>query len=95
MVRYSEHNGVNLYVYEDELFTTYTPFKKLNVEPEYTYINPDVYELGASYYIVISEDLSQMELIDSSSSLFKSINVCTDYNTIRAVSNILEGIVIE
>lgn len=95
MVRYSEYSGTNIYAYEDELFTTKEPFERLNIEPEYTYINPAFYELGNYYYIIISEDLSQMELIDASSSLLKSINVCTDQKTIEAVFNILEGTVIE
>ena len=62
-----------------------------NNDPDYIYLNPSIYELENNYMVVVNEEGSQLELIDRSSSLMKSIHVFNDMELIRHFENILEG----
>ena len=77
----------NLYVYGDVLFKHM--FK--NNEPDYVYVNPSIYDIGNNYIVVVNEEGSQLELIDRSSSLMKSIHLSHDMELIRHIENILEN----
>ena len=79
----------NLYVYGDVLFKHM--FK--NNEPDYIYLNPSIYDIENNYMVVVNEDGSQLELIDNSSGLLKSIHVTTDMELIRHIENILENFI--
>lgn len=78
----------NLYVYEDVLFKT----QFNNIEPDYVYVNPTIYELKSDYLVVINEDGSQLEIIDKSSGLWVSKGIAHDTELIRHIENILEGL---
>ena len=78
--------NTNLYAYDDILFTDI----KGGNEPHYIYANPTIYDMGNNYMVVINEENSQLELIDKSSGLFKSIYVCNDTELISHIENILE-----
>ena len=43
--------------------------------------------------VVVNEEGSQLELIDNSSGLLKSIHVTTDMELIRHIENILENFI--
>ena len=77
----------NLYAYGDVLFEdTYN-----NSDPDYVYANPSIYDIESNYKVIVNEEGSQLELIDSSSGLLKSIHVTTDMELIRHLENILEN----
>lgn len=78
--------ALNLYAYGDVLFKDI----HANNEPDYIYVNPSIYDIGNNYMVVVNEDGSQLELIDSSSGLLKSIHVSNDTELIRHIENILE-----
>ena len=77
---------LNLYVYENVLFEHIHG----NNDPDYIYVNPSIYDIGNNYIVVVNEEGSQLELIDRSSSLMKSIHVSHDMELIRHIENILE-----
>ena len=79
--------AMNLYAYGDVLFEDMHG----NNEPDYIYSNPSIYDIGNNYMVVVNEEGSQMELLDSSSGLFQSIHVSTDTELIRHIENILEN----
>ena len=79
--------AMNLYAYGDVLFEDMHG----NNEPDYIYANPSIYDIGNNYMVVVNEEGSQMELLDSSSGLFQSIHVSTDTELIRHIENILEN----
>ena len=79
--------AMNLYAYGDVLFEDMHG----NNEPDYIYANPSIYDIGNNYMVVVNEEGSQMELLDSSSGLFQSIHVSTDAELIRHIENILEN----
>lgn len=76
----------NLYAYDDILFKDIHNGK----DPDYIYANPTIYDIENNYMVVINEENSQLELIDSSSGLLKSIHVCNDMELISHIENILE-----
>lgn len=76
----------NLYAYDDILFTDINGGK----DPDYIYANPTIYDMENNYMVVINEENSQLELIDKSSGLLKSIYVCNDTELISHIENILE-----
>lgn len=76
----------NLYAYDDILLKDINGDK----EPDYIYANPTIYDMENNYMVVINEENSQLELIDKSSGLFKSIYVCNDMELISHIENILE-----
>lgn len=76
----------NLYAYDDILFKDIHNGK----DPDYIYANPTIYDIENNYMVVINEENSQLELIDSSSGLLKSIYVCNDMELISHIENILE-----
>ena len=76
----------NLYAYDDILFTDIHGDK----DPDYIYANPTIYDIESNYKVVVNEEGSQLELIDSSNGLLKSIYVSTDMELIRHIENILE-----
>ena len=81
--------AMNLYAYGDVLFEDMHG----NNEPDYIYANPSIYDIGNNYMVVVNEEGSQMELLDSSSGLFQSIHVSTDTELIRHIENILENFI--
>ena len=76
----------NLYAYDDILLQDIHN----NREPDYIYANPSIYDIESNYKVVVNEEESQLELIDSSNELWKSIYVSTDMELIRHIGNILE-----
>lgn len=76
----------NLYVYGDVLFKDVQG----GDEPDYIYANPSIYIINKNYSVVVNEEGSQLELIDSSSGLLKSIHISHDMELIRHIENILE-----
>ena len=78
----------NLYVYGDVLFK-----KSHNTNHDYVYVNPSVYDIENNYMVVVNEEGSQLELIDNSSGLLKSIHVTTDMELIRHIEKILENFI--
>lgn len=77
----------NLYAYGDVLFEdSYN-----NSEPDYIYANPSIYNIESNYKVIVNEEGSQLELIDNSSGLMRSIHVTTDMELIRHIENILEN----
>ena len=79
--------SVNLYAYGDVLFED----AHNNSDPDYVYANPSIYDVGNNYKVAVNEEGSQLELIDSSSGLMKSIHVTNDMELIRHIENILEN----
>ena len=79
--------AMNLYAYGDVLFEDI----RGNNEPDYIYANPSIYDIGNNYKVVVNEEGSQLELLDSSSGLFHSIHVSNDTELIRHIENILEN----
>ena len=77
----------NLYAYGDVLFERIFN----NNEPDYIYANPSIYDIGNNYVVVVNEEGSQLELIDSSSGLMKSIHMSNDMELIRHIENIIEN----
>lgn len=82
---------MNLYVYDNVLFKDIHS----NNDPDYTYVNPSIYDIGKNYIVVVNEEGSQLELIDISSGLMKSIHVSNDMELIRHIENILENFIKE
>ena len=78
---------LNLYVYDNVLFKDI----HTNNDPDYVYVNPSIYDIGNNYIVVVNEEGSQLELIDRSSSLMKSIHLSHDMELIRHIENILEN----
>lgn len=76
----------NLYAYGDVLFKDI----RGDDEPDYIYANPSIYVINKNYSVVVNEEGSQLELIDSSSGLLKSIHISHDMELIRHIENILE-----
>lgn len=79
--------SINLYAYGDVLFEDIYN----NSEPDYVYANPSIYDIENNYKVIVNEEGSQLELIDSSSGLLKSIHVTTDMELIRHLENIIEN----
>ena len=77
---------LNLYVYDNVLFKDINS----NNDPDYIYVNPSIYEIENNYMVIVNEEGSQLELIDRSSSLMKSIYITHDMELIRHIENILE-----
>lgn len=80
---------LNLYVYDNVLFEDIHG----NNDPDYIYSNPSIYEIESNYIVVVNEEGSQLELIDISSGLMKSIHVSHDMELIRHIENILENFI--
>lgn len=81
--------SINLYAYGDVLFEDIHN----NSDPDYVYANPSIYDIESNYKVIVNEEGSQLELIDSSSGLMRSIRVTTDMELIRHIENILENCV--
>ena len=79
--------SINLYAYGDVLFED----THNDSEPDYVYANPSIYDIKNNYIVVVNEEGSQLELIDSSSGLLKSIHISHDMELIRHIENILEN----
>ena len=79
--------SINLYAYGDVLFEDIHN----DSEPDYVYANPSIYDIGNNYKVAVNEEGSQLELIDSSSGLMKSIHVSNDMELIRHIENIIEN----
>ena len=79
--------SINLYAYGDVLFED----THNDSEPDYVYANPSIYDIESNYKVIVNEEGSQLELIDSSSGLLKSIHVSNDTELIRHIENILEN----
>ena len=76
----------NLYAYGD----VFLKEASNDIEPDYVYINPTVYELKNDYLVVVNEDGSQLELLDTSSGIWLSKGITHDTELIRHIENILE-----
>lgn len=79
--------SINLYAYGDVLFED----THNDSEPDYVYANPSIYDIESNYKVIVNEEGSQLELIDNSSGLMRSIHVTTDMELIRHIENILEN----
>lgn len=89
-VSYEDTNNTDLYVYENTIFNSSRYFSASEVEPDYVYHDPEVINVGNDYKVIINNDETQIELVDSSSGLWQSVGIVNDSEIIRHLINILD-----